>query len=113
MKNKTYLNLYKKKFFGVTCHNSLNLAKEAILLNSSYVAFGAFFPSNTKKIKFVATKNILQKAKKLKTVIIAIGGITNRNYKNLLVCGANYIAISGFVWKNKEFNPLQALKLFK
>jgi len=113
VKNKTYLNLYKKKFFGVTCHNSLNLAKEAILLNSSYVAFGAFFPTNTKKIKFVATKNILQKAKKLKTVIIAIGGITNRNYKNLLACGANYIAISGFVWKNKEFNPLQALKLFK
>ena len=108
---KIYLN--KKKFFGITCHNSLSLAKKAILINSSYVAFGAFFPTKTKIVKYIAKKNIIKKAKKLNTKIVAIGGVTNKNYKDLLKCGANYIAISSFVWKNKEFSPLEAIKLFK
>ena len=112
-KNKKKLRLDKKIVFGITCHNSLRLAKKAILLYSTYVAFGAFFPTKTKKVKYVANKNILKKAKKLNTKIVAIGGITNKNYKNLLEYGADFIAISSFVWKNQEFNPLEAIKLFK
>ena len=54
----------------------LSLAKKAILLDSTYVAF--FFPTKTKKVKYVADKNILKKAKKLNTNIVAIGGITNK-----------------------------------
>ena len=103
----------KKQFFGITCHNSLNLAKKAILLKSSYVAFGAFFSTKTKTVKFVAKKNILQKAKKLNTKIVAIGGITNKNYKDLLEYGADFIAISSFIWKNKQLTPIDAIKLFK
>ena len=72
-----------------------------------------FFPTKTKKVKYIAKKNILKKAKKLNTKIVAIGGITNKNYKMLLKSGADFIAISSFVWKNKEFNPIQAVKLFK
>ena len=112
-KNKKILLSNKKKLFGITCHNSINLAKKAILLKSSYVAFGAFYPTKTKKVKFIAEKKILQKAKKLNTKIVAIGGITDMNYKDLLKYGADFIAISSFVWKNKEFTPLEAIKLFK
>ena len=112
-KSEKKILLNKKKFFGITCHNSLRLAKKAVLLNSSYVAFGAFFPTQTKIVKYIAKKNIIKKAKKLNTKIVAIGGVTNKNYKDLLKCGANYIAISSFVWKNKEFSPLEAIKLFK
>ena len=112
-KSEKKILLNKKKFFGITCHNSLRLAKKAVLLNSSYVAFGAFFPTQTKIVKYIAKKNIIKKAKKLNTKIVAIGGVTNKNYKDLLKCGANYVAVSSFVWKNKEFSPLQAIKLFK
>ncbi len=84
-----------------------------MLLNSTYVAFGAFFPTKTKKVKYVADKNILKKAKKLNIKVVVIGGITNKNYKDLLRYGADFIAISSFVWKNKEFTPLEAIKLFK
>tara|TARA_E500000178_G_scaffold261810_1_gene258776 strand:+ start:34 stop:633 length:600 start_codon:yes stop_codon:yes gene_type:complete len=112
-KSEKKILLNKKKFFGITCHNSLRLAKKAVLLNSSYVAFGAFFPTKTKIVKYIAKKNIIKKAKKLNTKIVAIGGVTNKNYKDLLKCGANYVAVSSFVWKNKEFSPLQAIKLFK
>lgn len=112
-KNKKKMDLNKKIVSGITCHNSLSLAKKAILLGSTYVAFGAFFPTKTKKVKYVADKNILKKAKKLNTKIVAIGGITNKNYIDLLKFGADFIAISSFVWKNKEFTPLEAIKLFK
>ena len=112
-KSEKKILLNKKKFFGITCHNSLSLAKKAVLLNSSYVAFGAFFPTKTKIVKYIAKKNIIKKAKKLNTKIVAIGGVTNKNYKDLLKCGADYVAISSFVWKNKEFSPLEAIKLFK
>ncbi len=112
-KHKKKIRLNKKIIFGITCHNSLSLAKKAILLGSTYVAFGAFFPTKTKKVKYVANKNILKKVKKLNTKIVAIGGIANNNYMDLLKFGADFIAISSFVWKNKELTPLEAIKLFK
>ena len=83
------------------------------MLKSSYVAFGAIFPTKTKIVKYIAKKNIIKKEKKLKNKIVAIGGVTNKNYNDLLKCGANYVAVSSFVWKNKEFSPLEAIKLFK
>ena len=64
------------KIIGITCHNSIKLAKAAIKRKASYLAFGAFFPTKTKKVKFKANTKILNKVKKLtKTPIVAIGGI--------------------------------------
>jgi thiamine-phosphate pyrophosphorylase len=113
MKKNNISNLNKKNCFGITCHNSISLAKKALKFKPHYIAFGAFFPTKTKRVKYIAKKDILKKAKKLKTKIVAIGGITNKNYKELIESGADYIAISSFIWKNKRFNPAQAIKLFK
>ena len=102
------------KIIGITCHNSIKLAKTAIKEKASYIAFGAFFSSNTKKVKFRATTKILNKAKKLtKTPIVAIGGIDNKNYKKLLLNKANLLAISSYVWNNKKFKPLEAIESLK
>ena len=38
-----------KRIIGVTCHNSIQLAKKAIKEGANYLAFGAFYGSNTKK----------------------------------------------------------------
>ena len=46
------------KIIGITCHNSIKLAKIAINSKPSYLAFGAFFSSKTKKVKYKATKKI-------------------------------------------------------
>ncbi len=103
-----------KKIIGVTCHNSIHLAKKAIKANASYIAFGAFFSSKTKKTKYVASINILNKVKKFtKTPIVAIGGINFENYKNLLLNNANFLAISSYIWKNKKYKPLQAIERLK
>ena len=99
------------KIIGITCHNSIKLAKTAIKEKASYIAFGAFFSSKTKKVKFKATTKILNKAKKLtKTPIVAIGGINSTNYKNLLLNNATFLAISGYVWNNKKYKPLEAIE---
>ncbi len=103
-----------KKIIGVTCHNSLNLAKKAIKAKASYIAFGAFNKSYTKKTKYVATTKLLNKVRNYtKIPIVAIGGINSNNYKNLLLNNANFLAISGYIWKNKKYKPLQALEKLK
>jgi len=106
--------ILKKKIIGITCHNSILLAKKAIKNKASYIAFGAFYSSKTKKTKIMASTQILNKMKKFtKTPIVAIGGINCENYKNLLLNNANFLAISGYIWKNKKYKPLQAIERLK
>ena len=103
-----------KKIIGITCHNSMNLAKKAIKAKADYIAFGAFNKSKTKKTKYVASVEILNKVKKFtKIPTVAIGGINSVNYKNLLLNNANFLAISGYIWKNKKFKPLEAIERLK
>jgi thiamine-phosphate pyrophosphorylase len=114
MNIKTAKKIIGKKIIGITCHNSMNLAKKAIKAKADYIAFGAFNQSKTKKTKYVASVKILNKVKKFtKTPIVAIGGINAVNYKNLLLNNANFLAISGYIWKNKKFKPTQAIERLK
>ncbi len=102
------------KIIGITCHNSIKLAKSAVKKQANYLAFGSFFSSKTKKTKYRANINILNKAKKIsKTPIVAIGGINYSNYKNLLLNNANFLAISGYIWNNKKYKPLKAIENLK
>ena len=102
------------KIIGITCHNSIKLAKEAIKNRASYIAFGAFFPTKTKKVKYRANIKTLIKVKKLTNMpIVAIGGITNQNYKKLLLNNANFLAISSYIWNNKKYKPEKAIENLK
>ena len=101
------------KIIGVTCHNSIKLAKVALLKKADYLAFGAFNLSKTKKVKYKASINTLKKAKKITNKpIVAIGGINPNNYQKLLLNKANFLAISGYIWKNKKIKPIEALNKF-
>ena len=44
--------------------------------------------------------------------IVAIGGINDKNYKNLLNLGANYIAISSYIWNNPALKYKAAINKF-
>ena len=106
--------IIKKKIIGITCHNSIKLAKLAIKDKADYLAFGAFNVSKTKKTKFKANIGLLKKIKKItKTPIVAIGGINSNNYKKLLLNKANFLAISGYIWNNKKLKPTEAIKKLK
>ena len=102
------------KIIGISCHNSIKLAKNAINSDADYLAFGAFYSSKTKLVKYKADLKILRWAKKNTSApIVAIGGITLSNYKKLLLNKANFLAISGYIWNNKKYKPLEAIKKLK
>ena len=100
-----------KKIIGITCHNSISLAKKALDQKANYLAFGAFYSSKTKKVKYKANVSVLKKIKKITNKpIVAIGGINNKNYKNLLLNNANFLAISGYIFNNKKLKPIKAME---
>ena len=106
--------IVKNKIIGITCHNSIKLAKIAIKNNADYIAFGAFNLSKTKRVKHKANIKLIKQIKKTSNIpVIAIGGINNLNYKKLLLNKADFLAISGYIWKNYKLKPFEAIKKFK
>ena len=114
MKINEARKIIKKKIIGITCHNSIKLAKIAIANNADYLAVGAFYTSKTKKNRYKAKVNILNSIKKISKVpIVAIGGINSNNYKKLLLNKANFLAISGYIWNNNKYKPSEAIGKIK
>ena len=106
--------ILKNKIIGITCHNSIRLAKKALMNGANYIAVGAFYKTKTKKVKFRAKPSILRKIKKLSNnPIVAIGGINEKNYRKLLLNKANFLAISGYIWNNKKYKPYEAIERLK
>ena len=100
------------KIIGITCHNSIKLAKVALENKADYLAL-ELLSTKTKKTKYKPSLDILKKVRKItKTPIVAIGGINSKNYKKLLLNKANLLAISG-IWKNRKLKPFEAIKKFK
>lgn len=97
---------------GVTCHNSRHLAMEAGDLGADYVAFGAFFPTDTKDVRHHADIEILRWWSDLFTVpAVAIGGITVDNCRPLVEAGVDFLAVSSGVWNHPD-GPAAAIKAF-
>jgi thiamine-phosphate pyrophosphorylase len=89
----------KDRIVGVTCHDSRELAFEAGEAGADYVAFGAFFPTETKQPKAKADLELLQWWAETMTVpVVAIGGITVENAKPLVEAGADFLAVCQAVW---------------
>ncbi len=106
--------LLKNKIIGITCNNSIKKAREALKNKADYIAIGAFNLSRTKKVKYKATLEDLKKIRSISTKpIIAIGGINQYNYKKLLLNKADFLAISSFIWRNKDLKPEEAIKKLK
>ena len=106
--------LIGKKIIGITCHNSIKLAKNAVKNKADYIALGAFNYSKTKKVKYKASINLLKKVRRItKLPIVAIGGINSNNYKKLLLNKANFLAISNYIWNNYKMKPEEAIKKLK
>ena len=96
---------------GVTCHASRHLAIEAGEAGADYVAFGAFFDSETKDTEHRAGLDLIEWWTSLVEIpSVAIGGITPSNCKPLVDAGADFLAVSSAVWSGDE---LAAIKAFK
>ncbi len=88
---------------GVTCHDSRHLAMEACEAGADYVAFGAFFPSQTKNPPEMAEVETLKNwAEVMEIPCVAIGGITAANCAPLVQAGAEFLAVVGAVWSHPQ-----------
>lgn len=97
---------------GVTCHDSRHLAMEAGDAGADYVAFGAFYPTNTKAAQFSATPDLLRWWSALMEIpCVAIGGITVENAAPLVRAGADFLAVSAGVWGHPD-GPGMAVRRF-
>jgi thiamine-phosphate pyrophosphorylase len=87
-------NLGPDAIIGVSCYNELVRAKAAQAAGADYVAFGRFFPSNTKPQAVQAQIELLHQAKQeLEIPMVAIGGITPENGAPLVQAGADMLAV--------------------
>ena len=100
------------RIVGVTCHDSRHLAMEAAEAGADYVAFGAFYPTQTKPSNYRPTPDLLQWWSEFMTVpSVAIGGITPENCVPLVQAGADFICVVSAVWQHPD-GPGTAVKAF-
>lgn len=94
---------------GVTCHASRHLAMEAGEAGADYVAFGSFFPSNTKASEHRPEPELLTWWQQLVEIpCVAIGGITPENCTPLVEAGADFLAVCGAVWDRDEADAIRS-----
>ncbi|MCW8919805.1 MAG: thiamine phosphate synthase [Gammaproteobacteria bacterium] len=83
-----------RAIIGVSCYNDLQCAIAAEQAGADYVAFGSFFPSRVKPDAVKAEVALLKEAKqKLSVPVVAIGGITVDNGRQLVEAGADLLAV--------------------
>jgi thiamine-phosphate pyrophosphorylase len=79
---------------GASCYDSLERAQAAVAEGADYIAFGSFFPSNTKPDAVRAGLSLLSTARaRWKVPIVAVGGITADNARALIDAGADAVAV--------------------
>ena len=87
-------HLGKDKIIGITCNNRFDYALAAQQQGADYVAFGRFFPSQTKPQAPQADIDLLHRARtELQLPVVAIGGITPDNGRQLIEAGADMLAV--------------------
>ena len=85
---------------------------EAGEAGADYVAFGAFFATDTKPAKSTADAEILHWwAELFEIPCVAIGGITADNCRPLVVAGADFLSVVAGVW-NHPRGPATAVRDF-
>jgi len=82
------------KLLGASCYDRLDLAIAAGRQGADYVAFGSVFPSHTKPGAIRAPLALFREARtRLDIPIVAIGGITPENGREVIDSGADAIAV--------------------
>lgn len=109
---RTREKLGRDAIVGATCHDSRHLGMVAGEAGADYVAFGAFFPTETKEAPTRAELELLSWWQEVMELpCVAIGGITPSNARDLVIAGADFLAVSSGVWAYAE-GPAAAVQAF-
>lgn len=82
-----------ERLIGVSCYGDFALAQAALAAGADYVAFGSFYASSVKPGARRAEIALLGRAAALGVPIVAIGGITAANARELKEAGADAVAV--------------------
>ncbi|MDN5871428.1 MAG: thiamine phosphate synthase [Nitrococcus sp.] len=83
-----------RAIIGVSCYNDLARARSAAAGGADYVAFGRIYPSVTKPGAVQAPLELLRVARgALDLPIVAIGGITPENAREVIATGVDAVAV--------------------
>ncbi|MEJ1295921.1 MAG: thiamine phosphate synthase [Candidatus Sedimenticola sp. (ex Thyasira tokunagai)] len=97
---------------GISCYNQFDAAEGAQIAGADYVAFGRFFPSNTKPGAIQADPALLRRAsRELQIPTVAIGGITPENGVQLITAGADMLAVVHGIFGQRDIK--QACRHFQ
>lgn len=98
---------------GVTCHDSRHLAMDAAEAGADYVAFGAFYPTDTKMTTHRPDLDVLTIWQEtMETPCVAIGGVTVETAGDLARAGADFVAVSSGIWTHPD-GPAAAVREFE
>jgi len=79
---------------GVSCYDSMVLARKAAEAGCDYVAFGSAYPSPTKPGAVRAATSLYREAvSEIPLPVVAIGGITPQNARPLVQAGCHALAV--------------------
>lgn len=96
---------------GASCYDDLSRARAAAAAGASYLAFGAFFPSPTKPGARRASPALLRDAQRFGLPLVAIGGITPDNTRQLVAAGADLVAVVSGVFDAPD--PVAAARAYR
>jgi thiamine-phosphate pyrophosphorylase len=100
------------RILGVSCYASRDRAMVAADAGADYVAFGAFYATETKAPRGRPGLDILSDWSATTTVpCVAIGGIKIDNCGPLVRAGADFLAVVSGVWEYPD-GPAAAVKAF-
>ena len=95
--------LGNQKIIGSSCYNNKSLSIKSQNLGANYVAFGAFFKTETKKN---TTKIVLSDFKNIRRniniPIVGIGGLNKFNLKKLIYFKPDFLAFCSSIWNTKK-----------
>lgn len=104
--------LGKDKIIGISCYGSMDYAITAGEDSADYVAFGAFYPTQTKKPKARPEPQLLTKWVENSVLpCVAIGGIKEHNCEPLITARADFIAVVTGIWDHPD-GPEKAVARF-
>jgi len=93
---------------GVSCYNSLPMARLAAAQGADYLAFGSIYRSETKPDAIHCPLEILSQAAELDLPMVAIGGITPDNGRAVVEAGANSLAVISAIFDGPDIRAAAA-----
>jgi thiamine-phosphate pyrophosphorylase len=100
------------KIIGSSCYNNKNLSIKSQNLGANYVAFGAFFKTDTKEnTTKVVLSDLLKIRKNINIPMVGIGGLNKYNIKKLIYLKPDFLAFCSSIWNTKKSPQIEIKSL--